>query len=213
MKFTYENKQYDVEILKKNNKNIYIRVKDDLKIYVTTPKNITTKEITNLLEKSKSDIIKMINKQVNKNKSDENRKDLILGEKINIIYCNAISKPIFENNRLLIKDSKMFDKWYKQEAIKLFNDRLKVIHENILETVPYPDLKVRFMKTRWGVCNRKNNSITLNLELFKYPLECTDYVITHELVHFIHFNHSANYWSYVGKYFPDYKRVRKILKE
>ena len=36
MKFLIDDKEYEVVIQKKNNKNTYIRVKEDLKIYVTT---------------------------------------------------------------------------------------------------------------------------------------------------------------------------------
>ena len=38
MTFNYNNEEYDIIIEKKNNKNTYIRVKDDLKIYITTNK-------------------------------------------------------------------------------------------------------------------------------------------------------------------------------
>ena len=27
------------------------------------------------------------------------------------------------------------------------------------ENIPYPNLKIRKMTTRWGVCNRKNNNV------------------------------------------------------
>ena len=69
------------------------------------------------------------------------------------------------------------------------------------------------MTTRWGVCNRKTNTVTLNLELYKYEDKALDYVIVHELSHFIHFNHSKEFWSVVEKYFPDYKKVRQYLKD
>ena len=69
------------------------------------------------------------------------------------------------------------------------------------------------MKTRWGVCNRRDNSVTLNSELIKYDLTKLDYVIVHELSHFIHFNHSKSFWNLVEKYSPNYKKIRKDLKE
>ena len=68
------------------------------------------------------------------------------------------------------------------------------------------------MTSRWGVCNLKNKNVTLNLELSKYNTEALDYVIVHELSHFIYPNHSKDFWSLVGKYYPDYKKIRKNLK-
>lgn len=68
------------------------------------------------------------------------------------------------------------------------------------------------MTSRWGVCNLKNKNITLNLELSKYEMEALDYVIVHELSHFIYPDHSKKFWSLVAKYYPEYKDIRKRLR-
>ena len=80
------------------------------------------------------------------------------------------------------------------------------------ENIPYPILKIRTMKTRWGVCNRKVKSVTLNFNLVKYDYYCLDYVIVHELSHFVHFDHSKEFWNTVSKYYPNYKIIQKKLK-
>ena len=80
------------------------------------------------------------------------------------------------------------------------------------EQIPIPNLKIRKMTSRWGVCNIKNHNVTLNLELSKYNIECLNYVIVHELSHFIHPNHSKDFWFLVGKYYPNYKEIRKYLR-
>ena len=69
------------------------------------------------------------------------------------------------------------------------------------------------MTTRWGVCNKKTKTITLNSELIKYSIDKLDYVIIHELSHFIHFNHSKEFWLLVSKYCPRYKEIRKELRD
>ena len=69
------------------------------------------------------------------------------------------------------------------------------------------------MKTRWGVCTKKNITVTLNTNLIKYDIECLDYVIIHELSHFIEFNHSTNFWKIVSKYCKNYKEIKRKLKE
>ena len=81
------------------------------------------------------------------------------------------------------------------------------------ENIPIPNLKIRKMTSRWGVCNIKNHNVTLNLELSKYKIEALDYVIVHELSHFIHHDHSKKFWSVVAKYYPKYKECKKMLKE
>ena len=69
------------------------------------------------------------------------------------------------------------------------------------------------MTTRWGVCNTKTHQITLNLELMHYNIECLNYVIVHELSHLIEGNHSRVFWSIVEKYYPNYKSIRKKMRD
>ena len=52
MKYTIDNIEYNVIIEKKNNKNIYIRVKDDLSIYVTCNYFFTKNQVIKLLDKN-----------------------------------------------------------------------------------------------------------------------------------------------------------------
>ena len=81
------------------------------------------------------------------------------------------------------------------------------------EKIPVPNLKIRKMTSRWGVCNTKNHNVTLNYYLSRYDIKCLDYVVVHELSHFIHPNHSKNFWNLVSKYCPNYKECRRMLKE
>ena len=73
-------------------------------------------------------------------------------------------------------------------------------------------LKVRRMKSKWGVCNVTNNIITLNLELIKFDIKYLEYVIFHELCHLVYPNHSKDFWNLVEKYVPNYKVFRKEMK-
>ena len=49
MLFKTDNENYEIIIIKKNNKNTYIRVKEDLKIYITTNKFARDKDIEKLI--------------------------------------------------------------------------------------------------------------------------------------------------------------------
>ncbi len=72
-------------------------------------------------------------------------------------------------------------------------------------------IALRNQKTRFGSCSYKNN-INLNINLMKYDYDIIDYVILHELVHTKIKNHSNIFWSEVEKYCPNYKELRKKLK-
>lgn len=95
----------------------------------------------------------------------------------------------------------------------LFKERLILNYNKFEEDIPFPNLKIRNMKTRWGVCNKKSQTITLNSNLMKYDITKLDYVIIHELSHFIFFDHSSNFWNLVAKYCKNYKKVRKELRD
>jgi predicted metal-dependent hydrolase len=210
MKFLIDDKEYEVVIQKKNNKNTYIRVKEDLKIYVTTSYFASKLYIYNLLEQNKEYLKKVLTKQEIKN---ENTSFKYLGKKYDVIICNIVNKVELDENKLYTPSEKELDKYIKKNTLELFKERLDYNYNLFLENIPYPKLKIRTMKTRWGVCNKRDNSVTLNSKLIEYNIEALDYVIIHELSHFVHFNHSKEFWMLVSKYNPNYKQIKKYLKE
>ena len=210
MKYTIDNKEYEVIIIKKNNKNTYLRVKEDLKIYITTGRFTTKLGIKILLDNNKETIKKMIETQNNKNK--KNKYFNYLGNSYEVFIDN-VDEVKFLEDAIFIKDEKQLEKWLKNQIKQLFQERLDYNYNRYEENIPYPKLKIRTMKTRWGVCNIRDNSVTLNTKLIEYDIEKLDYVIIHELSHFIHFNHSKSFWNQVEKYTPNYKQIRKELKD
>lgn len=209
MEYIINNIKYEVIIEKKNNKNTYIRVKDDMKIYVYTNYFTTKKQIKKILDENVNSLITMINrveKQKNKQESF-----YYLGKKYDIILMKVDDIEIIGNN-IYTTDKAMLERWLKKQALEIFEARLNVIYNLFEENIPFPNLKIRKMKSRWGVCNRKNNNVTLNFDLIKYEIDKIDYVIIHELSHFVQFNHSALFWNIVGKYCPNYKVIRKELR-
>lgn len=208
MKFNYNDCEYEVEIIRKNNKNIYIRVKDN-KIIVTC-NYLTTKTTINKLI---NDNIKSISKMIDKSNLRKEKEDnfYLFGSKYDVIY--GFNELEINGNKIYVKDKKTLDKYLDNKIKKVFSEHLKYYYDNYLEDIPKPNLKIRKMSTRWGVCNLKNKNVTLNYYLYKYDIECLDYVIVHELSHFIYPNHSKLFWNQVSKYCKNYKIIRKKLKE
>ncbi|MBR5265359.1 MAG: M48 family metallopeptidase [Clostridia bacterium] len=81
------------------------------------------------------------------------------------------------------------------------------------DKVPMPDVRIREMKSMWGNCYINRNFITLNKALLDMPREYLEYVIIHELAHFIHKDHQKGFWALVSKYCPGWKEIRKNLKK
>lgn len=74
-----------------------------------------------------------------------------------------------------------------------------------------PVLKLRQMKTRWGVCVPAKRQITFSLRLAEKPRAAVEYVVLHEYAHFVRADHSPAFWAVVARYMPDYKARRRLL--
>ena len=211
MFFEINNCKYPVEIIKKNNKNTYIRVDEKLVIKVTTGYLVPKIYIKKLLEDNRKSIEKMLNRQLNR--VEKNSRFFYLGQSYDIIEITNIDEVTIEEDKIYIPSTSKFNKWYKNQIKEIFNERFQLIF-NIFEEVQIcPLLKIRTMKTRWGVYNKIKHTVTLNSKLIEYSFDEIDYVIIHELSHVVHFNHSTNFWNLVNKYCPNYKMIRKKLKE
>ena len=201
---------YQVEVVKKANKNTYIKIKEDLTIYVTTNFLIRKSDIKDILYKEEDYLRKALKRVKSRNEKEQDF--YYLGQKYDIIIV-PFNKVEIEDNKIYVSSKTALDKWLKEQMLDLYNKRLEICYNKFEEEIPFPGLKTRLMKTRWGVCNRKNLTITLNTKLMRYDIEVIDYVIIHELSHLVHFDHSRAFWKTVEKYKPDYKKYASMLKE
>lgn len=70
---------------------------------------------------------------------------------------------------------------------------------------------VENMASRWGSCTMADGTIRLSSRLRGYPSWVIDYVLVHELAHLLHGDHSAAFWTLVGRY-PRAERARGFLE-
>lgn len=103
---------------------------------------------------------------------------------------------------------------------KFLNQRCKEQFGEIMaETYPLfqkygvaqPTLRIRDMDTRWGSCLSKKGIITLNKQLLEAPRNCIEYVVMHEFCHFIHPNHSKQFYGFLAMLMPDWKERKRTL--
>lgn len=202
---------YKVEVIRKNNKNLYLRVKEDLKIYATVPFLVSDRKIKSFILDNEEFVLKMIEEQ--KRKNEKKNYFYLLGNKYNIIFDKNNTKTVIENNNIITKNNNTLESFKKKKALEIFTDRLEICYLLFEENIKYPDLRIYKMRRKWGHCNKMTCTITLNLELVDYSYSEIDYVIIHELCHLVYFNHSRDFWKLVKKYKSDYKENKKVLKE
>ncbi len=202
---------YPVVIEKKKNKNTYIRVNQNFEIYVTTSYFVTGKAIIKLLKENEDAIYKMIEKK--RKEQEREKKFYYLGQEYEIYVMPTNREVEIYNHTIMIPSEKKLQSFLKKQMKELFTEHYDYWYQQFEEPIHKPKLKFRKMKTRWGVCNRRDDSITLNTRLLEYDTKYLDYVIIHELSHLVHFDHSKEFWQVVGKYCPDYRVLRKEMRD
>ena len=208
MQIAIDDKLYDIEIIRKSNRNTYIRVKNG-EIVVTTNYLTSKSSIIKLINDNKSSVLRMIS--LDNKKQDKSDNFYYFGKKYDVIY--GFNEIEFSDNKIYAPNRSKLDKYLLEEIRKTYQERLDYWYHVFEEKIPVPILKIRKMTSRWGVCNIRSHNVTLNYELSKYDITCLDYVVVHELSHFIYHDHQKAFWNLVGKYYPQYKEARKRLKE
>ena len=211
MKVMINDEEYEVIIERKRIKNMYLRVKEDLKIHVTCNRLVTNTFIKDFIKNNEADIIKMTERM--KKRVEKKNHFYYLGKKYDIVFLNISKEPEFIDNKIYVKDINALNNFIRKKIKYIFRERLDYNYEKFNGEIPYPKLLIRKMTRKWGHCNKKDCVVTLNSDLIKYEVDDLDYVIVHELCHLIEFNHSKAFWNEVKKHKPDYTINKKHLKE
>ena len=111
----------------------------------------------------------------------------------------------YQNNVLKIecrhkKDAGMLLRtWYRQRAnIKFQEYAASIIEQFSVYGVRPRQIAIRKMDKRWGYCT-VNGDIYLNPRLICAPRGCIEYVITHEMCHLVHRNHTKDFYALLTK--------------
>jgi len=77
--------------------------------------------------------------------------------------------------------------------------------------VEVAECRIKKMKTRWGTCNYEARRIWLNLELAKKPPACLEYILVHEMIHFLERHHNDRFRDLMDHYMPQWRQHRDEL--
>ncbi|WP_240939194.1 M48 family metallopeptidase [Diaphorobacter sp. HDW4A] len=100
--------------------------------------------------------------------------------------------------------------WLLRQARAHFIERLNYFAPQL--GVRWTRLRLSSAQTRWGSA-RSDGSICLNWRLLHFRHSVIDYVVVHELSHLRVMDHSPRFWGTVATVMPDYKALRRSLKD
>ena len=217
--FKLNEKIYPIKVLFTNNRNVYFEKKDN--IFILKINKLTSLDslyLKEFMEKSiKSFLAK---KDLPSMEINENEKYFYyLGKKIfyeinnDLILFNINDEIIQLRKPKSAKPSKII--WnFLNEKLLLILDKL------IIKNIPliYPklkkyELKVLNKKSAWGTNYVNKALITFSKYLILFNINIIEYVVIHELVHFLHQNHSKKFWQKINLFCLNYKEKIKALNE
>ena len=214
--------KYNITLIRKDIKNFILRIKNDFEVFLSVPLSANDEDINNFLADRENWIEKQLNK-FNFTKGYEKINIFCDGGEVRILGRQyRISVRLSNKNNIYIYDNslvietndinnikKQYSDYYIAESIKCFNERLNEQYKILKKyNIDKPIIKIKKMKNVWGLFLPKSKSISLNYYLYTTPIACIDYVILHELTHFIHYNHNEDFYLFLSFYMPDWK-IRK----
>lgn len=120
-------------------------------------------------------------------------------------YLDLYVKPDYTSEQR----ERVITNWYRKNLKELIPPLIEKWEKII--GVEVAEWEVKIMKTKWGTCNREAKRIWLNLELIKKPEICLEYIIVHEMVHFLERNHTQRFIALMDKYMPQWRSHREEL--
>lgn len=145
----------------------------------------------------------------------------ILGHQLTVQVVPCSRKHIcIEGDNLVVMTSEMeqlrIDKqianWWQKASKQYYEEvverLLPIIQKHGLER---PAIVVKKMNTLWGSCSRSKNTINLNYYLYKASVPCIEYVVLHELTHFLYPRHNRDFYDFITIHMPDWQDRKKQL--
>lgn len=107
------------------------------------------------------------------------------------------------------KRREYLDKWYRDQLRQALPDLIAKWEQRLGVTVP--KWTIRRMKTKWGSCNRETRHIWFNVELAKKHPDCLEYIVVHEMTHYLERGHGERFTKLMDAQMPDWRSRRDQL--
>jgi len=226
------NKSLEVELIRKNVKNLNLTIRPDFSITLSANQNISEEKIREYLQKKSEWLMKRMGKYQQTKSENIIEREYVSGESYKflgkqyrlLVEFTSSAERVFLSDGYLnlyvhekrknATKARLLDDWYREKALGEFSSSLQRVFPLVSESVEtMPSIEFKIMKKRWGSCLRSKSEILLNFELIKAPKFCIDYVMLHELIHFIRKNHDSQFYNLLSVLMPDWKIRKEVLDD
>ncbi len=217
-----------VELERKEVKNVNLRVYPGQgRVVVSYPRLFPKKAVEKFIIQKQSWITKKLNAEASTQKRREealrdgidtylwgdSRRLTVIKSRHRHSVDSMTDEAIFIYTKYPTNHDKLeqaLDDFYRMEIKNKLPDIIQKWEPEM--RVQVSEFGVKKMKTRWGTCNIRAKRIWLNLHLAKWPLECLEFVVVHEMVHLLERTHSARFYGLMDTFLPDWRDREHLLK-
>ncbi len=214
--------KYDVKYSK--SPRISISVTKDALVKVRYHQSISEKKVLDYIEKNISWIeTNFIKNFTPTRKYKSNERYLYLGKEFRLRVAECSKEDVFiDNGELVIYTKNSSYEYIQRKVHKFKKEQAEIVFSMILDKCflemnnylkKFPKLEIKQYKRRWGCCYPKEFRIVLNISLIHVPVYLIEYVIFHELCHFVYENHQREFHDLLKKFVPNERKYYKELEQ
>jgi predicted metal-dependent hydrolase len=215
--------EYKIAVKRSKRKTGSIYIERDGSLSILVPEKTTEQEIKDILKANEYKIHKyqakreLLNEKATKREPVNGQSFLYLGRNYYLQYSVESKEIEFKGRYFYAPEgatarlSGLFKEFYRKRGYKFISPRVHKYAE--MMGLKIDEIAILDLKTRWASCSDKKLKINFHWKVMMAPASVIDYLVVHELCHFKHKRHNAEFWNAVDKYYPDYQKQVSWLKE
>jgi len=202
-------------------KTMSIYVEPDGSVLVRAPKKVKEEQINAIVDLKRYWIYKSMAEFQELNKTKVTRQIisgegfLFMGKSYRLKINGNNSPPLALDQGYFILDENKMDKarqcfieFYREQGKEHISQRVEYFQKKL--GIEPNGVRVMDLKTRWA--SRGNKRLNFHWKIMLAPMSVIDYVVVHELAHYIKEDHSPAFWEIVESVMPNYREKKEWLR-
>lgn len=213
------------ELTRKPVKNVNLRVKEDGTLRISANSRVSVRQIEGFII-AQQEFIRRAQQRIAERSAGNDISDRMrwLGQEYHVrVIANSRECVVLEQEEFRvftrIPEPEHVKTLLREWLIGSFTQLCRELNEEVRcsliaagLTPPPTRIAIKDMKSRWGSCSWSRGHISINFRLAAYPRDTVLSVFWHEYAHYWHHDHSARFYAFLEKYYPDYRKWNSLLK-